>query len=40
MVEMEVEELKQEVGWIEVSNLVFGYSTVDVQKHMAKTFDW
>ena len=40
MVEMEVEAVKKEVFWVEASTLLIGYSTEDVEKHMAEMVDW
>jgi len=37
---MAVEAVKQEVGWIEASNLVMGYSTKDNEVHNAKKKLW
>ena len=39
MVEMEAEAVKQEVGWIEASNFVMGYSIEDAKNNMAEMIE-
>ena len=40
VLEVGVEAVKQEVGWVEASTLVMGYSIEDVEKHVAEMVDW
>lgn len=39
-VEVEVETIEKEVGWVEASTHVMGFSIQEVGEHMAKMIDW